>query len=102
MPEVEEPQGHLIDQAGLPQNYPTHAMGPEFWEQLGRTIATFGFLEEVLGKEIFALTATKMLPDDPTAAAEEYSKWLATLEHALTDQLRGLIDIFGKAIKNNG
>ena len=29
-----------------------------FWETLGRTIATFGFLEEVLGKAIFAFAAT--------------------------------------------
>ena len=32
---------------------------PQFWEQLGRTVATYGFLEEVLGKAIFAFTATR-------------------------------------------
>jgi len=102
MTDAEEPHGHMIDQAKLPQHYPTHAMAPEFWERLGRTVATFGFLEEVLGKAIFALTTTKDLPDDPEALAQEYNKWIGTFERALTDQLRGLIDSFGKAIRNNG
>ena len=49
----------IIDREKLPQLFPTHGHSPQFWEQLGRTIATYGFLEEVLGKAIFAFTATR-------------------------------------------
>ena len=58
-----------------------------FWENLGRTIATFGFLEEVLGKAIFAFTATTRYPESEVEAA--FEKWLPTLERALIDQLAG-------------
>jgi hypothetical protein len=40
-----------------------------FWEALGRTIATFGFLEEVLGKAIFAFTATTQYQESDIDAA---------------------------------
>ena len=65
----------------------------------GRTIATFGFLEEVLGKAIFAFTATARYPESEVEAA--FEKWLPTLERALIDQLAGLIDAYGKAVRNN-
>jgi hypothetical protein len=70
-----------------------------FWENLGRTIATFGFLEEVLGKAIFAFTATTRYPEGEVDAA--FEKWLPTLERALIDPLAGLIDSYGKAVRSN-
>lgn len=70
-----------------------------FWEQLGRTVATFGFLEEVLGKAIFAFTATRRYPEIEAQAA--FEKWLPTLERALIDPLAGLIDTYGKAVRDN-
>lgn len=58
----------IIDRDNLPGMFPTHRHEPEFWEHLGRAIASFGFLEEVLGKAIFAFTATRRhrcsIPDD--------------------------------------
>jgi len=44
--------------------FPTHHQSAEFWESLGRAVATFSFLEEVLGKAIFALTATRKYSED--------------------------------------
>jgi hypothetical protein len=41
----------------LPPSFPTQAHAPAFWEALGRAVATFGFLEETLGKAIFAFTS---------------------------------------------
>ena len=70
-----------------------------FWENLGRTIATFGFLEEVLGKAIFAFTATTRYPESEVEAA--FEKWLPTLERALIDPLAGLIVTYGKAVRDN-
>ncbi|MBS7437906.1 hypothetical protein [Pseudomonas syringae] len=87
-----------IDREQLPSDYPTHRHSGEFWEQLGRTVATYGFLEQVLGRAIFALTATRKYGHDELE--EAYSKWPDQLERALSDPLRGLISAYGKVLKN--
>ena len=92
-------QGCVVSPAGIPSMFPTHLHAPEFWEQLGRTVATFGFLEEVLGKAIFALTGTRRYGE--TARQEAYEKWLPTLERALSDPLGGLIGFYGKAYRSH-
>ena len=75
----------LIDRDRLPYMWPTQAHEPHFWEQLGRTVATYGFLEQILGKAILAFTATRQYsPQEPYAA---YQAWLPQLERALTDSL---------------
>jgi hypothetical protein len=89
----------VVDIKNLPGSFPTHLHGAPFWESLGRTVATFGFLEEVLGKAIFAFTATTRYPENEAEAA--FEKWLPTLERALIDPLAGLIDAYGKAVRNN-
>jgi hypothetical protein len=89
----------VVDIKNLPSLFPTHRHSAMFWENLGRTIATFGFLEEVLGKAIFAFTATARYPESEVEAA--FEKWLPTLERALIDPLAGLIDAYGKAVRNN-
>jgi len=35
----------IVNQDALPEKFPTHAHSETFWERIGRTIATFGFLE---------------------------------------------------------
>ena len=90
----------IIDIESLPSGFPTHRHSAQFLEALGRAVATFGFLEEVLGKAIFSFSAMRPYPEDVIAAA--YSKWLPTLERALSDQLGGLIDSYGKAVRDHG
>ncbi len=78
-----------VDVGALPTNFPTHRHEPAFWERLGRTVATFGFLEEVLGKAIFAFSARRHETSD-----EAFEAWLREprgLERALTDPLAGLV-----------
>jgi hypothetical protein len=94
-----EQKRFVVDIKNLPSLFPTHRHSAMFWENLGRTIATFGFLEEVLGKAIFAFTATTRYPESEVEAA--FEKWLPTLERALIDQLAGLIDSYGKAVRSN-
>jgi hypothetical protein len=94
-----EPKRYIVDEKNLPEDFPTHRHNGEFWEALGRTVATFGFLEEVLGKAVFSFTATRQIPEDQIQA--EFEKWLPTLERALSDPLGGLIDAYGKAVRNN-
>ena len=99
MTEDSEIERFYIDRAQLPANYPTHRHSAEFWEALGRAVATFGLLELVLGKAIFALTATRKIPADQFEV--EYEKWLRTLEKALTDPLGGLIREYERAVQAN-
>jgi len=88
-----------VDRHSLPVLFPTHTHPPLFWEQLGRTIATFGFLEEVLGKAIFAFTGTRKY--DAHEIETSYEAWLPKLERALTDPLCNLADSYGKAVREN-
>lgn len=50
MKDESEVAGFVVDIDRLPANFPTHRRDPAFWEALGCAVATFGFLEEVLGK----------------------------------------------------
>lgn len=90
----------VIDRDSLPAKWPTHRHAPEFWEQLGRTVATYSLLEEVLGKAIFAFTATRRFGTD-AEAQKAYALWLPTLERALTDTLKPLADAYGRAVRAN-
>ncbi len=92
--------GHVIDIEKLPALYPTAHLMSEFWDALGRAVATFGYLEEVLGKAIFAFTATRLY-DDEVVLMAEFEKWNSVLERALSDQLGGLIDSYQKAASNH-
>lgn len=91
--------GHKVAVDRLPARFPTHAHEGAFWESLGRVVATFGFLEEVLSKAIFAVTATRTYHQ--SEITEAYEKWLPQLERALTDSLGGLIDAYGKAVRDH-
>src|SRR3954451_19014105 len=95
----DEVKRSIIDRDQLPPFFPTHRHSPEFWEHLGRTVASYGFLEEVLGKAIFAFTATRNYSPDEIDAA--YQAWLPQLELALTNQLWNLSESYGKAARNN-
>jgi hypothetical protein len=94
-----QPTRFAVDVENLPALFPTHRHSAVFWETLGRTIATFGFLEEVLGRAIFALTATRPYADSEVEAA--FENWLPTLQRALSDPLGRLIDLYGKAVRDN-
>lgn len=97
--EIEYMMKTYIDRETLPEYFPTHRHTPEFWEKLERTIATFGFLEEILGKAIFAFTATR--PYSPDELEQAYEQWIPKLEKALTDQLWNLAESFGKAVQDH-
>ena len=89
----------VVDFTNLPSQFPTHLHSAEFWEALGRAVATFGFLEETLGKAIFSFTATRQYPEEELEAA--FQKWLPTLQRALSDPLGSLISSYGRAGREN-
>ena len=97
--ENNEGKRYYIDPASVPLKFPTHRHQKEFWENLGRVVATFGFLEEVLGKAIFSFTATR--PLEPSELDDAYQKWLTTLKKALTDPLGKLIGNYQKAVNEH-
>jgi hypothetical protein len=69
MKDAGEERRFVVDLKKLPPLFPAHRHSPIFWENLGRTIATFGFLEEVLGKAFFSFTATTLYEENEIDAA---------------------------------
>ncbi len=94
-------KGYRIDQSKLPPRWPTHAHDARFWESLGRAVATFAFLEEMLKKAIYALTGTCPAPEEMSDRDAALEEWGALLERTLVATLSPLIDTFAKAAKGN-
>ena len=90
---------HVIDRDKFDPDFPIQFQSSKFWEELGRTVASFGFLEEMLGTAIYELTGTKEF--DPAGDPDAFNKWIKTLEMALTDQLGALIARYAKALSKN-
>lgn len=96
---MSEKNSHVVNFEKLPPLFPTNRHAPEFWEALGRAVATFGFLEETLAKAIFAFTATKPYSDEEIHKALD--EWLPKLQRALSDQLWNLTESYGKAVREH-
>lgn len=94
-----EQKRHFVDFGKLPSQFPTNGHEPAFWEGLGRAVATFGFLEEVLAKAIFAFTATT--PYSEEEAQKALDNWLPQLQGALCDQLWSLIKSYEKVVREH-
>jgi len=96
---MSEPTRHIVNIQALPETFPTHMHESAFWDSLGRAVATFGFLEEVLAKAIFSFTATK--PYSEEQAKKAFEKWLPQLQIALSGQLSNLIESYSKAVREH-
>src|SRR5262245_35166963 len=79
--------------------FPTHLHSASFWERLGRTVATFGFLEEILAKAILAFTGMRRY--DEAGIQQAYEEWVPVLERTRSDPLGNLIDTYGQAVRNH-
>jgi len=89
----------IVDRNGLPPRWPTHRHTPEFWEHLGRAVASFGFLEDTLRRAIIAFTGTRPVP--PDQAENAVKEWSGQLERILTMQLWSLAKEFEEAANSN-
>ncbi len=98
--EKPQPVRSVVNLEELPETFPTHLHAPEFWEELGRSVATFGFLEDTLKRAILAITGTTEIPLDkkPEEAVRE---WHELLEKMTSDTLGPLINKFEIAVKAN-
>ena len=92
-------KSYIVSRDDLPEDFPTHKHEAKFWERLGRTVATFGFLEEALSKAIFSFTATTLYTEEEIET--EFEKWLPKQERSLSDPLGGLIGTYGKSVRDN-
>lgn len=89
----------VTDRESLPKMFPTHRHDPEFWEHLGRAIASFGFLEDTLKKAYFSFTGTTpVAPEDAERAVEQWGKML---ERIVIMQLWNLANEFEGAATAN-
>lgn len=86
----------IIDIDRLPPFFPTHRHSPEFWEKLGRAVATYSFLEEILRKGIFALEFTKQYESEEERNIA-YEKWKKQGKKNLSAQLYNLANSFQTA-----
>ena len=98
-PSDDDVMRRVVDVANVPPLFPTQRHDPAFWEWLGRAVATYGFLEETLGKAIFAFTGTRPYNEGELAKAME--AWLPLLERALYETLNPLIDLYAKAVREH-
>ena len=89
-----------VDRNKLPTEWPTHRGTPAFWEELGRTVAAFGFLEDTLARACFALTATREYANIGEVEAA-FPKWRTKLERSLTDTLASLTSKIAEAFEND-
>jgi hypothetical protein len=92
--------GYQVDQGNLPSEWPTNGMAAAFWEELGRTVATFGALERTLGKAIFAISATTEIQDGDDGDAE-IKAWHKRLKEALNGTLVPLTRSLKEVIERN-
>ena len=53
----------VVDRARLPENWPTNRGSSSFWGELGRTVATFSHLEDMVTRAWYGLTATREFED---------------------------------------
>ena len=75
-----------LDRALLPDEWPTHRCPPEFWEDLGRTLAKLGFLEDCLKRAYLAITATRKY-DSVEEAQAAFDAWERDLVLSLDETL---------------
>jgi len=96
-PTIQKP---VIDFDGLPALFPTHRHAIEFWEHLGRAVATFGFLERTLKFAVFSFELTRPYPVDQIDDA--FERWDKDWPVTLAGNLNACADKYAKAVKNHG
>ena len=90
----------VVDRPRLPEDWPTNRGSPAFWEELGRTVATFSHLEDMAARAYFGLTATRQFEDWDQAEAA-FPQWEKELKQSLTDSLYSLTSKLRKAFADD-
>ena len=78
-----------IDRNALPPDWPVNQGPTAFWQELGKTVAAFGYLEHILASTCYALLGTGeraaalLEADDHEALSEWYKRLLASRTDSL-------------------
>ena len=93
-----------INRDVLPPDWPVNQGPAVFWQELGKTVAAFGYLEHILASTCYAFLATgeraaALLEADDNAALSEWWKRLLSSQtdsmHRLTRELDRVLDEAG-------
>ena len=90
----------VVDRERLPEDWPTNRGTPAFWEELGRTVAAFTHLEDMLARAYFGLTSSRQYADIEEATAA-FSQWEKALKELLTDSLYSLTSKLRQAFRDD-
>ena len=91
-----------IDREKLPDEWPLPGRSPSLWEGLGKAVAAFGYLENVLVSACHSLTAPPINPGGVVAGdAEALLKWHAEAQSIQTDTLHVLARRFDELLEAN-
>lgn len=88
--------GTVMDTGQMPENFPTNLHDKEFWEWLGRLVATFGYLEVVLKKAIYYFQTSRPYPEKEID--EAYQTWELKFQSVLSGTLTKLVDAYQVAV----
>ena len=72
-----------------PPNWPTHKGSEALWEELGRTVATFGMLEDTLARAQFAVTGQQQQVEG-VELERQMQTWASELIKGLIEPLKPL------------
>ena len=66
----------------FPEDWPTHKGAPEFWEEIGRTVASFAVLEDILARVLVAVTGSREY-DEEEVSKEDLQDLVKQLNEGL-------------------
>ena len=90
-----------IDRANFPADWPVNQGPDAFWQELGKTIAAFGYLERTLASTCYALLATPeharvFLGDHDEEAT---SRWVKRIIQSQVDPMHGLTSELDRVLR---
>ena len=92
-----------IERANFPADWPAHQDVPVFWQELGKTVAAFGYLEKILADTCYSLLATGTRAKELVSASdEEVRLWYNRVLRSQTDSLHGLTVELDRVLKEDG
>ena len=93
-----------IDRDALPPDWPVNQGPAVFWQELGKTVAAFGYLEHILASTCYAVLATgeravALLEANDHAAMR---RWTKRLLHSRTDSMHRLTLELDRVLNETG
>lgn len=92
-----------LDRSIMHSDWPLSRDNPAFWEELGKAVAAFGYLENTLVSACYSLTPPPADPRDLQAEhVPAHLQWYAEVEAFRADSLHVLAGRFDKLLKKDG